>query len=130
MNELEQKIYQRLSQDAISRGLYALQDQEDVEILDVYKNENFKFPEYEEIAAKEVFDSIRGVLNRKANIVIEHKFGKLKTGNKYFTTMKFDTDEHAKMFLDNELNQNTRLFPNVEVKYLEEQTLIAILGVK
>jgi len=132
MNELEQKIYRKLSEDALNRGLYSLQDAEDVEIDPEYRNENFRFPDYEEVAAKEVFNSMLGFLEEKAgpDIIAEHKFGKLKTGNKHFLTMVFDTDEHAKMFFDNEVNEKTKLFPNVETKYLEEKTLISIYGIQ
>jgi len=132
MNELEHKIYQKLSEDAVSRGLYSLQNEEDVEIQPEYQNENFKFPDYEEIAAKEVFNSIIGFLEEKAgpDIITEHKFGRLKNGNKYFLTMVFDTNEHALMLLENEKNKDTRLFPNVDHKFLEDRTLIAITGIK
>jgi len=130
MNELEQKIYKKLSEDALNRGLYSLQDAEDVVIEKEYENQNFKVPDYEEIAAKEVFSSILGVLNRKADIVVEHKFGKLKHGEKHFLTMIFDTNEHALMFLENEKNKETKLFPNVEHKFLEDKTLIAIYGIQ
>ena len=132
MNDLEQKIYHKLSEDAVNRGLYSLQDAEDVKIEDVYKNENFRFPDYEEVAAKEVFNSILGFLEEKAgpNIITEHKFGKLKHGEKHFLTMVFDTNEHALMFLENEKNKETKLFPNVEHKFLEDKTLIAIYGIQ
>jgi hypothetical protein len=132
MNELEHKIYRKLSEDAVSRGLYSLQDVEDVEIEPEYKNENFKFPDYEEIAAKEVFNSMLGFLEEKAgvDIITEHKFGRLKNGNKFFLTMVFDTNEHALMFLENEKKESSRLFPNVEHKFLEDKTLIAIYGIQ
>jgi len=106
-----------------------LEDKEDVKIDKEYNPLNFQMPDFEEIAAKEIFGSIIGVLNKNGEVVINHKFGKLNNNKKYYITLEFDTLEHSQMFLDNEKSES-QLFPSVEIKHLEEKTLIAIYGVK
>lgn len=129
MNDLEQQAFDKLKQYAVDNNLLQAGDYEDEQIDNEYTHFNFKMPDFDEIAAKEVFNAVIGFLNDKQEIVISYKFGKLKSTNKYYVKLIFDTNEHALMFVENEISDD-KLFPNVETKYLEDKTLICIYGVK